>query len=628
MALAARSPSDGLLAGKSAGRRALPVLRQAPVSLLCAVDSAASKRVGFHEASNSAVFKAKTSLSAADLLMLLSPTVASSANIGAINGGPYACRECSNKFPSLHSLDFHYQTYHSKDKKSRLPVGHPVGGSNDSEEPAGSGSAAPRKSGTPPPPRVAGRRAHVAASQETLGESGSAASAAAASQSQGRSPSLSPSPSATTIPSSGAGEDVAAAGAMAAATGAAKTLSQQRRGAKRNRADSQPGGANPSAPATKRGGRRCGGAASEKFPGRVMELGGCAAGAQIATMDAGRAESIKVESQRLGRPVIAGKKWQPPSVLVTSGADKSVGDVGRDGGALTPSDTSALQPRRIGALAGSCLTLTDRMNSLTSSLTDLTAAGSNPVSPTTPTTVPLFGGASGGAANGGGVGAVHGGGFNGKAAAQASQLQQLMALVMQEQEKRGRLVRKTEHTVTEQRVERPEPHCLQPQRSVATSDAKGITSLNALWSMQPPNPTSSCQAQRPSPANPSLATVRQVITNATSGAPGAGSPSFPALARADGRQGPGDVAGSQLSMLVAVLASSLGQQKAPVAAGEGAVMMQECREMELLNCVKGQGIAGPAAMVQCREVDLSLRLHHWESSVGSPSDSSIFTWDD
>ncbi|CAI5935230.1 unnamed protein product [Closterium sp. NIES-65] len=430
MALAARSPSDGLLAGKSAGRRALPVLRQAPVSLLCAVDSAASKRAGFHEASNSAVFKAKTSLSAADLLMLLSPTVASSANIGAINGGPYACRECSNKFPSLHSLDFHYQTYHSKDKKSRLPVGHPVGGSNDSEEPAGSGSAAPSKSGTPPPPRVASRRAHVAASQETLEESGSAASAAAASQSQGRSPSLSPSPSATTIPLSGAGEDVAAAGAMAAATGAAKTLSQQRRGAKRNRADSQPGGANPSAPASKRGGRRCGGAASEKFPGRVTELGGCAAGAQIATMDAGRAESIKVESQRLGRPRIAGKKWQPPSVLVTSGADKSVGDVGRDGGALTPSDTSALQPRRIGALAGSCLTLTDRMNSLTSSLTDLTAAGSNPVSPTTPTTVPLFGGASGGAANGGGVGAVHGGGFNGKAAAQASQLQQLMALVV------------------------------------------------------------------------------------------------------------------------------------------------------------------------------------------------------
>ncbi|CAI7869742.1 unnamed protein product [Closterium sp. NIES-53] len=600
MALAARSPSDGLLAGKSAGRRALPVLRQAPVSLLCTVDSAASKRAGFHEASNSAVFKAKTSLSAADLLMLLSPTVASSANIGAINGGPYACRECSNKFPSLHSLDFHYQTYHTKDKKNRPPVVHPVGGSNDSAEPAGSGSAAPSTSGTLPPPRVAGRCAHVAASQETLVESGSAASAAAASQSLGRSPSLSPSPSATTVPSPG---DVAV-GAMATATGAAKSSSQQRRGAKRSRADSQPSGANTSAPSTKRGGRRCGGVTSEKFPGRVTELGGCAAGAQIATMDAGRAESIKVESPRLGRPGIAGKKWQPPSVLVTGGA-KSVGDVGRDGGALTPSDTSALQPRRVGALAGSCLTLTDRMNSLTSSLTDLTAAGSNPVSPTTPTNVALFGGASCGAANGGG--------FNGKVAVQASQLQQLMALVMQEQEKRGRLVRKTDHAVTEhtaaeQRVERPEHHCLQPQRSVAASDAKGVTSLNALWSMQPPNATSTCQAQKPSPANP-LATVRQVVTNATPSVPGADSPSFPALARADGRQGPGDMAGSQLSMLVAVLASRLGQQKAPVVTGgEGAVTAQQCGEMELLKCVKGQGIAGPAAMVQCREVDLSLRL--------------------
>ncbi|CAI5496213.1 unnamed protein product [Closterium sp. Naga37s-1] len=330
---------------------------------------------------------------------------------------------------------------------------------------------------------------------------------------------------------------------MATATGAAKSSSQQRRGAKRSRADIQSGGANPSAPSTKRGGRRCGGVASEKFPGRLTELGGCIAGAQITTKEAGRAESIKVESQRLGRPGIAGK-WQPPSVLV--------GDVRRDGGALTPSDTSAVpQPRRIGALAGSCLTLTDRMNSLTSSLTDLTVAGSNPVSPTTPTNVLLFGGASGratkgGATNGGGIGAANGGGFNGKVPAQASQLQQLMALVMQEQEKRGRLVRKTEHTV---------------------------------------------------------------VTNATPGAPAADSPSFPALARADGRQGPGDVAGSQLSMLVAVLASRLGQQKAPVATGgEGAVTMQECGEMELLKCVKGQGIAGPAAMVQCREVDLDLRL--------------------
>lgn len=98
------------------------ILRQSPISLLCAINSSASakKSTVFQELSESAVFKAKTGgLSAGDLLLLLSPSVAMSANIGAGGGGPYSCRECSSKFPSLHALDFHHQTYHAKGKEEK-----------------------------------------------------------------------------------------------------------------------------------------------------------------------------------------------------------------------------------------------------------------------------------------------------------------------------------------------------------------------------------------------------------------------------------------------------------------------------------------------------------------------------
>ncbi|GJP53840.1 hypothetical protein CLOM_g12968 [Closterium sp. NIES-68] len=664
MALAARSASDGLLAGKSAGRRALPVLRQTPVSLLCAVDSAASKRAAFHEASNSAVFKAKTSLSAADLLMLLSPTVATSANIGAVNGGPYACRECSNKFPSLHSLDFHYQTYHAKDKKIRPAGGQAGGGGCSSAEPASSGSA-PSKNGSPPPPpapAVADAVGATGLQEGSLEESRSVASAAAAASQCLRS--LSPSPSATTVPSSGA-----TATAIAAKS---SSSSQQRRGAKRSRADSQPGGADHPAQAAKRGasgGRARFGASSERRGKQGVD-----AGAENTTKKAGPVQAnspSKVEAQRFGRIGLAGK-WQPPSVLITGAGDDTkamVGDVGRDGGAVTPSDTSAMPPRRIGALAGSCLSLTDRMNSLTSSLTELTAAGSNPVSPTTPTNVPLFGGPgadaagmagmmmaqrlvgmmggggiAGRALNGGSIGGGSfgggsggGGGFNCNGAGQAGQLQQLMALVMQEKEKRGRLAQGGLHQQRpppQQQVlhaQQQQQQALPPQQQGAAGRGQAREQLTRIKEqtvtehrVRQPEGEQQWMQLTGAVGQPqqSVPVTKSVVTAAVTPAPATGNmSSFPALALADGRmgassaaQGADDVAGSQLSMLVAVLASRLSQQKPPAAGvqgGGGAAPPAAAGlygEMELLGSVKGVGIGGVTAVAECQGLDLDLRL--------------------
>ncbi|CAI5464952.1 unnamed protein product [Closterium sp. Yama58-4] len=58
-------------------------------------------------------FKVKWgNLTPADLLLLLSPTVASSVKVKPTGGGPYVCGACENRFPSLNALDDHDHSRH------------------------------------------------------------------------------------------------------------------------------------------------------------------------------------------------------------------------------------------------------------------------------------------------------------------------------------------------------------------------------------------------------------------------------------------------------------------------------------------------------------------------------------
>ncbi|GJP35093.1 hypothetical protein CLOM_g19591 [Closterium sp. NIES-68] len=51
-------------------------------------------------------------VSPADLLLLLSPTVASSVKVQPTGGGPYGCGVCEKRFPSLNALDAHDHSSH------------------------------------------------------------------------------------------------------------------------------------------------------------------------------------------------------------------------------------------------------------------------------------------------------------------------------------------------------------------------------------------------------------------------------------------------------------------------------------------------------------------------------------
>ncbi|CAI5995962.1 unnamed protein product [Closterium sp. NIES-64] len=73
-------------------------------------------------------------MSAGDMLRLLSPTVATAANLGSCTvGGPYACPTCFLKFPSLHALGYHENARHGRG-------GGVYSGGVGSEETAGAGA--------------------------------------------------------------------------------------------------------------------------------------------------------------------------------------------------------------------------------------------------------------------------------------------------------------------------------------------------------------------------------------------------------------------------------------------------------------------------------------------------------
>ena len=106
------------------------------------------------------LFAARGTLSASDMLLLLSPGVASSVKFAA--AGPYSCRQCARRFPTLNALGVHEKAFHNpqankdgesttpEDEKAPSPAGKPRQKKTDIKadvQPADGKKTAGRKAG-------------------------------------------------------------------------------------------------------------------------------------------------------------------------------------------------------------------------------------------------------------------------------------------------------------------------------------------------------------------------------------------------------------------------------------------------------------------------------------------------